>query len=91
MSLVESVRRRWRRFMGRESQPSRMEDLHTELEAELDFHQALMHLKKQRGEFDTRPPPPIQSEPPDLSLDELRDRLGHEDRLVREALDDDED
>jgi hypothetical protein len=91
VSIVERAVARWRHFMGRDLGPDLQDAERAALEEETAYHAALAELQAKRGTFDTRPPPAISSLPPAMSLDDLRDNLEREDRLVREALDDDQD
>lgn len=92
MGFVDRARARWRHFMGRNIGPDLHEAQRAALEEEAAYHAALSEMQSKRGTFDTRPPPSISSRPPAaMSLEDLRDNLEREDRLVREALDDDQD
>lgn len=91
MTVADTLRRKWRRFMGYDFDAHMADANRAAEEADREFKAALLQLQYQRGQFDTRPPPAYPSDPSELSLDDLRENLAEEDRLVREALDDDQD
>lgn len=90
VGIIDRARARWQRFMGRETDLGLHEAQRAADESEVAFRRALFEASKGRARFDTRPP--TGSEPPQaLTLDDLRETLDEEDRLVREALDEDPD
>lgn len=89
MQLVDSLRKRWRHFLGRDA----VFDIDAQLEAaraEVEFAEALRHMQDVRGQFDTRPssrPPPDEK---GTSISGLTQKLKIDDKLMRKAIEDDE-
>lgn len=84
MDLIESVRRKWRRFMGRDP----FFDIDAQLEAikaEVEFAFALRHMQTTRETFDKRA---TSSAPPAglTSISGLNAKLELDDQMMKEAL-----
>lgn len=91
VGVIDRVRARWLRFMGREIDLGLQDAQRAADESELAFRKALFESSKGRERFDTRPPAAKSDPPPSLTLEDLREKLEEEDRLMREALDEDPD
>ena len=89
MQLVDEVRKRWRRFLCRDTSF----DVDSQLEAsraELEFTQALKHMQDVRVSFDKRPSSRPPSDTQSTSISGLTQKLKLDDKLMREAIDNDE-
>lgn len=86
MQLIEHVKQRWAHFLGKDL----IDDLESRRkadEAEIEFALALQHMQQARGSFDKRSDPPPAGP---TSISGLTAKLELDDKLMREALGDDE-
>lgn len=87
--LLGKMRERLDHFLGRD-----LDDDDSRLRSEAadrDFQAALRGARQVRKGFDSRRPPEVsQSSPPNVSLESLDAQLLEQDRLMREALENDD-